>query len=177
MDQDLWNIADKGIDQIADKLDQLLGSPAMTDIKNLLGDLGVKLGGQFDISLNCIVDVFDRDTDRPREHALGLLNTGLSTNQNGEVYRTCGDTIAHRYVVDGEIHVVPHDRCPKCWGEWNFKWRHRSCTHCNAVFGENCKILLDSDVCPHCEQGKVSAQNPCCEECGFDVEPSCVVWG
>jgi hypothetical protein len=54
---------------------------------------------------------------------------------------------------------------------------HRPCTHCDAVLGENCKILLDSDVCPHCEKGKISAQTPRCEECGFEVDPSCVVWG
>ena len=177
MDQEQWKIADEGVNKISDKLEQLLDSPVMADVKNLLDDLEVKLGSKFSISLSCIVDVFDRNTEHGREKALQLLNIGLSTSESVEVYRTWGDSSPHRYVVDGEIHVIPHDQCPKCWGEWDFKWIHRSCSHCDAVLGENCKILLDSDVCPHCEEGKVSSQNPRCEKCEFEVDPSCVVWG
>lgn len=177
MDQEAWKITDDAVEQIAENLDQLFDSPAMADIQRRLGDLELKLGSRFSISLNCVVDLSDRDTERQRGHALRLLNTGLSTSENGEVFRTWGDSSPHRYVMDGEIHVVPHDHCPKCWGEWDFKWMHRSCAHCDAVLGKNCKVLLDSDVCPHCEQGKVSAQKRRCEQCGFEVDTSCVVWG
>ena len=176
MDQDKWKVADDDVDKIADKLDKLLESEAMADIKKLLGELEVKLGGRFGISLSCVLDIFDRDTELERENVLRVLNTGFSTNE-GTVYRTWGDSSPHRYIVDGEIHVVPHDHCPKCWGGWDFKWIHRSCPHCDAVLGENCKVLLDSDVCPHCDEGKVSAHQPHCEKCGFEVDPSCVVWG
>ena len=177
MDQDQWKLADEQIDHISQKLEELLDSAAMDDVKTLLSNLETKLGGRYGISLNCIVDLFDRDPERQCEHVLPLLNTGLSTSGTGEVYRTWGDSSPHRYVVDGEIHVVPHDRCPKCWGEWDFKWRHRSCVHCDAVLGENCKVLLDSDICPHCEKGRVSASKLSCDQCGFEVVPSCVVWG
>jgi hypothetical protein len=176
MEQNLWKITDETLDQIAEEFDQLLDSPAVTEIKKLLCDLDIKLGTEFTVSLSCIVDVCDENADR-REHALRLLTTGLSFSEKGEVYRTSGDSSPQRYVVDGDIQVVPNDQCPKCWGQWDFKWLHRSCTHCDAVLGENCRILLDSDVCPHCEKGKVSAQEPHCKECGFEVDPSSVVWG
>ena len=177
MDQDRWKLADEQIDQISQKLEELLDSAVMDDVKTLLSDLETKLGGRYGINLHCIVDLFDRDPERQCEHVLPLLNTGLSTSGTGEVYRTWGDSSPHRYVVDGEIHVVPHDRCPKCWGEWDFKWRHRSCAHCDAVLGENCKVLLDTDICPHCEKGRVSTSKLSCDQCGFEVVPSCVVWG
>ena len=115
MEQNLWKITDETLDQIAEEFDQLLDSPAVTEIKKLLCDLDIKLGTEFTVSLSCIVDVCDENTDR-REHALRLLTTGLSFSENGEVYRTSGDSSPQRYVVDGDIQVVPNDQCPKCCG-------------------------------------------------------------
>ncbi len=39
------------------------------------------------------------------------------------------------------------------------------------------KLLLDSDVCPHCERGTVCRENPSCDDCGFTIDPDVVVWG
>jgi WD domain, G-beta repeat len=124
-------------------------------------------------TLNCAVEVFDQQQER----ALPLLNTGLSTSEGAEPHRVWGDSTPQRYVVDGQIQVVPHDRCPKCWEAWDFKWEHRKCLHCDTELGKNCKVLLDSDVCPHCEEGKVTATKPRCSTCGFQVDPALVVWG
>lgn len=82
-----------------------------------------------------------------------------------------------RYVVKEGIQVVPHDRCPTCWQVWDFKWSNPSCPHCDTTLGENCKILLDSDVCPFCEDGKVSMAKPRCNKCGHEIDPKTVVWG
>jgi hypothetical protein len=38
-------------------------------------------------------------------------------------------------------------------------------------------MLLDSDVCPFCEEGKVTARKPRCTNCGFQVDGSLVAWG
>jgi len=73
--------------------------------------------------------------------------------------------------------VVPHDRCPRCWEIWDFKFKHESCTHCGATLGEEVKLLLDTDVCPNCEEGTVSITNPECGKCGCRVDPSKVTWG
>ena len=41
--------------------------------------------------------------------------------------------------VDGEIQLVPHDRCPKCYGVWDFKLKHTSCSECGAALGREVK--------------------------------------
>jgi NAD-dependent SIR2 family protein deacetylase len=80
-------------------------------------------------------------------------------------------------VVDGDIQTVPDDRCPKCYGVWDFKLDHRSCSKCGATLGREVKLLLDADVCPFCEKGKVSLTVPTCDKCGQQIDPDIVVWG
>jgi hypothetical protein len=80
-------------------------------------------------------------------------------------------------VVEGDIEVVPHDRCPKCYGVWDFKLTNPSCLECGATLGREVKLLLDSDVCPYCEEGKVSMTAPVCDKCGQRIDPGIVVWG
>ena len=67
----------------------------------------------------------------------------------------------HRYLVDGEICEVPHDRCPNCWAGWSFKIgtpdtppEALECPCCGYGLGEQIKLMLDSDVCPHCEKAR-----------------------
>ncbi|MEK6235548.1 MAG: hypothetical protein N2C14_12640, partial [Planctomycetales bacterium] len=69
------------------------------------------------------------------------------------------------------------DRCPKCWETWDFKWDNPACSHCDAELGENCKILLDNDVCPNCEKGKVSLDNPQCDQCAHEANTRFIEWG
>ena len=73
--------------------------------------------------------------------------------------------------------IVPHDYCPKCWDRWDFKWKNPSCGHCGATLGKEVKILLDTDICPYCELGNVTAAKPTCDRCGYQVDSSAVVWG
>ena len=35
--------------------------------------------------------------------------------------------------------------------------------------GEEVNLLLDTDCCPRCEKGTVTATQPQCNECGFSV--------
>jgi hypothetical protein len=77
------DLADEQIDHIAEQLDGLLDSPAMADVKKVLSDLEARLGGRYGISLNCVLDIFDRDTELQREHALPVLTTGLATDEKG----------------------------------------------------------------------------------------------
>ena len=85
--------------------------------------------------------------------------------------------VRQRYVVSGDICQVPHDYCPSCWGMWDFKDQDRECPSCGIVLGNEIKILLDTDICPHCENGKVSAANPECSKCGYKVDLDIVTWG
>jgi len=88
-----------------------------------------------------------------------------------------GDSTPQRYVVEDGIQVVPHDRCPTCWELWDFKLQNPTCSHCGTTLGENCKVLLDTDECPWCQEGKVTVAKPRCEQCGFVVDPRIAVWG
>ena len=106
-----------------------------------------------------------------------LLTLGLSTSEGKPPFKIYGDSTPQKYVVNGEIQVVPHDRCPHCYGVWDFKLNHLSCTECGATMGQEVKLLLDTDVCPFCEEGKVSLTAPVCEKCGHQIDPSVVVWG
>ena len=72
---------------------------------------------------------------------------------------------------------IPHDYCPHCWGIWDFKLIHPVCRHCGYTLGREVKLLLDSDVCPNCEEGKVSVNDPNCEQCGQWIDPTLVIWG
>ena len=173
MEGQLWEQADERIDRIADLLDEVLDSPACDPLRAALSELAASLQGKLRVSLSCVLDVCREE----HEVALPLLNTGIAVAEDGSTYRCWNDSLPQRYVVDGNIRVVPHDRCPNCWNLWDFKWLHRTCPHCPTSLGDNCRVLLDSDVCPHCEQGHVSSQQPKCDRCGWEVDPRCVVWG
>jgi hypothetical protein len=173
MDKSTFEAADPFIDELGGLIDEMLTSNELARMREALTQLGETLGERYSASLSVIVDVYDRD----KERCLPLLNTGLSTSDGGEPYRTFGDSSLERYIVDGETQIVPHDRCPKCWNAWDLKWEHHSCPHCDAVLRMNCKILLDTDRCPNCDQSTVSMSKPVCDKCGFQIEPAFVVWG
>jgi hypothetical protein len=162
MDQTQFHAANECVNEIAEQLDDILDSPELAKVREVLAALAKRLGEPYTVSLTCLVEVFDSDQGR----SLPLLTTGVLASESQEPSRFSNDSTYERYLVDGEIRVVPHDRCPSCW-----------CSHCHLELGENCKVLLDSDVCPHCEKGKVTASKPQCSKCGFQVDPSFAAWG
>jgi hypothetical protein len=146
---------------------------AAAEIQQLLSELANKVGQKKIASVNITVDVFDED----REAALPLVTTGLSAVTGKAPFRIWGDSTPHRYVLDEGIRVVPHDRCPSCWQEWDFKLQNSTCDHCGIKLGDKCKLLLDTDQCPWCEEGKVTVARPRCDKCGHEIDPKMVVWG
>jgi hypothetical protein len=173
VDSVTYDAADPVVDEIADIVDSALLSDELANLRQALEELGKAIGSRYSANLSVILDVFDQE----RKKAIPLLNTGLSTSDDGPPFRTWGDSTTQRYVVDGEIEVVPHDHCPKCWEIWDFKFENRTCTNCGTTLGQGCKVLLDSDICPHCERGKVSMTNPVCDVCGYKVDLNLVTWG
>jgi hypothetical protein len=170
MDPEISNAIQPALDQIAEIADQQFAS---AEIHKLLRDLATVFGKGKIASLTLAVDVFDED----RERSLPLLTTGLSAFVGKEPFRTWGDATPQRYVAEKGIQVVPHDRCPACWEEWDFKFLHPSCGHCGITLGDQCKLLLDTDECPYCNVGKVTVSQPRCDKCGHEVDPRTVVWG
>jgi len=170
MDPDTFEAVDPHLDALAELANQHLADP---ELSRVLSEISKALGERYGVAVSLIVDVCDANGER----SIPLLNTGLCALPGKPPFRTNGDSTLQRYVVDEGIRVVPHDRCPKCWQVWDFKWKNSACSHCDAKLGDNCKILLDSDVCPYCEEGKVTVTNPRCNDCGFQIDPKTVVWG
>jgi len=170
MDPDTFNTADPHLDALAELADKHLVDP---ELRRLLVELSKVVGDRFGVTINLTVEVCDATGER----SLPWLTTGLYAQHGKEPFRTTGDSTPQRYVVKDGIQVVPHDRCPKCWQVWDFKWKNPSCSHCDTTLGENCKILLDTDVCPFCEKGKVNMAKPRCNKCGHEIDPKTVVWG
>lgn len=150
-----------------------LDSPAAAELKRALQEASAKLPPGMSLTFDCVLHVFDAN----RERQVRLLETGITTSGGDSPYRCAGDSTMQRYLAGGEICELPHDHCPVCWGIWDFKDRHRTCPTCGVTLGEDVRFLLDSDVCPHCEKGHVTADSPACEQCGYEVDPSTVSWG
>ena len=173
MNPETFKRVEKEVDSLAEQIDSLLESSTFADIRDSLRRLSDAAGKSYSVSLECVVRVSDAEGER----SLPVLTTGLSAYVDSEPFRTWGDSTPQRYIVDGEMLVVPHDRCPRCWERWDFKFEHRSCEHCDAGLGRDVKVLIDSDVCPRCERGQVTAVSPLCSECGFQIDPTIVTWG
>lgn len=173
MDRSTFESADPIIDEIATALDEVLDSDRFDAVRVLLARLSERVGSRYSVNLNVSVDIFDAE----RSHPLPLLTVGLSTSTGKSRYKTYGDSTLQKYVVDDEIQVVPHDRCPRCYGLWDFKFNHPSCSECGATLGREVKLLLDTNVCPFCEEGKVSLTRPVCDKCGQQIDLGIVAWG
>ena len=173
MDRSTFESADPILDEMGAMLDELLDSDQFSAVRLLLAHLCETVGPRYSVNLNVSVDVFDAE----RSNALPLLTLGLSTSEGKPPFKIYGDSTPQKYVVNGEIQVVPHDRCPHCYGVWDFKLNHPSCSECGATMGKEVQLLLDTDVCPFCEEGKVSLTAPVCDKCGHRIDPSVVVWG
>lgn len=157
------------LDQIAELADKQLDSE---EFRRLMAEFGKLVGKGKIASVNIVVDVFDED----RECSLPLLTTGLSAFPDKEPFRIWGDSSPQRYVVEGGIKVVPHDRCPQCWQGWDFKLQNSSCPYYGITMGDQCKLLLDTAECPWCNEGKVTVAKPRCDKCGHEVDRQKVVW-
>jgi hypothetical protein len=173
MDRPTFESLEPVLDEMAELIERILDSEQSSALRDALTRLSEVVGPRRSVNLVLTVDVFDEE----RLQALPLLTTGLTSSEGRPPHRTWGDSTPQKYVVGGEIQVVPHDRCPRCYGEWDFKFKNRSCSDCGAILGRDVKLLLDTDVCPFCEEGKVSMSEPICDRCGHQVDPESVVWG
>ena len=138
MDQSSFESADPILDEMAAMIVQLLDSSQFSAVRLALVHLSEAVGPRYSVNLNVCVEIFDEE----RSHALPLLTTGLSTSEGKPPYKTFGDSTPQRYLVDGDIQVVPHDRCPKCYGLWDFKLNNPSCSGCGGLWGGRSSCCL-----------------------------------
>jgi hypothetical protein len=167
----------RSLDPLADALneqcDRWFAAPEFAALQAAIRKASAALPPTYSVAINVELLVFDVD----REQSLSLLTTGVNTSQGQAPYRTTGDSSIHRYIVGGEICEVPHDRCPHCWKDWDFKLQNPTCPSCGYSLGKEVKLLLDRDICPYCERGRLSTQQLTCSECDFRIDPSYVAWG
>lgn len=169
MDPAAFDAAQPLLDKMAEIVEKHL---ADAEMRRILAELSNIVGEGKSANILFTVDV----CDDKRQQAIPLLTTGLSCFVGKEPFRTWGDSSPQRYVIQDGIQVVPNDRCPACWSDWEFKFQHPTC-NCGITLGKDCKLLLDTDKCPWCEEGKVTMAKPRCNKCGHEVDPQTVVWG
>jgi hypothetical protein len=75
-------------------------------------EISKALGPEFSVDFNVVVQAFASREQR----ALPLVELGLSATNGDTPYLHGTVCTPQRYIVGGSIHVVPHDKCPKCWG-------------------------------------------------------------
>jgi hypothetical protein len=152
-------------------MEPIIEGPAIKKSCQLIEELSETLGCPYSISLNVTVEICDGDKSLP------ILQTGLTSSHGRTAFRTRNDFSLRRYLVNGEIRVVPTGRCPGCWAIWDPKTKSHCCEGCDLCMGGNCRILLDSGICPSCEQGCVAIAKPVCDRCGYRVDLSLAAWG
>jgi ribosomal protein L37E len=167
----------KSLDPLAETLskqcENWFTSEELAALRDALRKVSALLPPSYSLSIDVELRVFDPN----RQQSLSLLTRGLCTSEGKEPYGTTGDSTIHRYVVGGEMCELPHDRCPHCWGKWDFKLQHPTCPQCGYSLGKEVRLLLDNDLCPHCEEGTLSLSQPTCPKCGFQVDAAFVTWG
>ena len=173
MDSEQFDKMDKLADDVYEKFDDLYKQGVLADIEAKLKDVCSHLKEEYSISINLDMEVFSSK----KEQTITLTKRGLACFRGEKPYLASSGSTAHRYVVNGQIFKLPHDYCPNCWGEWDFKLLHHTCPVCDYSMGKEIKLLLDTDVCPNCEDGKVSRSNPQCIKCGVKIDSGMVNWG
>jgi hypothetical protein len=157
----------QAIQPLLDKIAELADKQFNTEeLRGLIAEFAHLCGKRKVVSVSMVVDVMDED----KETSIPLLTTGLSAFHGKVPFRTWGDSSPQRYVVEDGIRVVPSDFCPQCWHRWDFKLQNTSCPNCGITIGDQCKLLLDTDECPWCNEGKVTIAKPRCDKCGYEVD-------
>ena len=147
MNDSLWRQLDPLANRADSAVERFLNSPHAHELKAILKEVAEAMPTDCSVSLDITLNVFEPERGNP----LPLLTTGLATSGPNEPYVTHGDSTPCRYVVDGEICELPHDRCPHCWAEWGFKIGHPlepegtyPCPNCGYEMGKIKMVAPDS---------------------------------
>lgn len=160
-------------DSISELLKRKFEQGEFKEITTQLETLSRKLGEDRYLSFDFQIHLLDPNKENP----LRVMSLAIGTSPDKEAFWGWGDSTPCRYVLEGKILKVPHDLCPGCWGEWGFKFQNHQCGSCGIELGKDVKVLLDTEVCPSCEKGKVTPQERTCDLCGFEVKPEFAYWG
>ncbi len=164
-------------EKVADRLLDLFEAQyARGDYKSI--EAGIKricagLDARYRVSARLTFEIFDETKNK----TVILSDTGVTAVGGEEPMAFSEADSADSYIVDGEVVRLPHSYCPVCWDDWETKIENKSCPSCGAAMGAKVKLLLDTGICPHCGEGKVSRANPACPKCFKQTGESEVHWG
>lgn len=160
-------------DLLFTELQRLHKEQALTAVEAKLKEISASLPKGYSLSVNFSVEVFDET----REKSLKTTDAGITCMDGTSPYLSTSESSPAKYIVDGVMMKVPHDHCPNCWSRWSFKSRVRECRECGYRMGKEIKLLLDTNVCPHCENSPISLHDPQCKGCGYVADQNIVSWG
>lgn len=164
--------ANKIVDSIANEVSGLHDTGHLDEVQKSLEHFCRNLDEKLSINVTINVNIFDED----REKSVELTEFGYSCNGGERAYPVSSREAFNRYKINNEIVEIPASYCPVCWSIWDFKEFGQSCRECNNTFGKEVKLLLDNNSCPDCGEGEITEWEPKCKNCGFYVDPKCVVW-
>lgn len=173
MDVQTYDLTHELADLLFTELQRLYGEQRLTKVEDKLKEISANLPKGYSLTVNFSVEVFDENRDK----SLKTTDGGITCMDGDRPYLSTSESSAAKYIVDGELMKVPHDHCPNCWSRWSFKSRIRECRECGYRMGKEIKLLLDTNVCPHCENSPISVHNPQCEKCGYVADQNIVSWG
>ncbi len=173
MEASKFDRLEKLAEMVNDKINELFEDGEFSEIYKEIKNVAEEFNDNSAVSVEFGVNVFNSK----KKNCLQTLSLALTSATNEEPYIAYGDSTPARYLVDGRIMKVPHDHCPNCWGDWGFKFKNKVCPDCGYELGKEVKVLLDSDICPNCEEGKITIQKPECDKCGFVADKTLVHWG
>jgi hypothetical protein len=173
MDVQTYDATHELADVLMDELKRLYREKKLTAVEDKLKEISSNLPKGYSITVNFSVEVFDEN----REKSLKTTDAGITCMEGDNPYLSTNESSPAKYIVDGALMKVPHDHCPNCWSRWSFKSKVRECRECGYRMGKEIKLLLDTNVCPHCENSKISHSSPRCEGCGYVVDQTIVSWG
>ena len=93
------------LDDISEMLVNWLESSEAKPLRDKLAQIANLLGESYSANLTVTLDICDDQ----REQELPLLDVGITATSSEEPYLVTGDSSLQRYIVDGEMVVVPHD--------------------------------------------------------------------
>ena len=161
-------------DNVFDLFHSLNDDDKFSELKKLMTLAAQKIsdGQSITFSMRFTLD----DSDLAKQ--IPFLDMGLTCGKDETPFFFEGVSTLATYVLsDGSVQRIPHDRCPCCWDNWDFKLDSPECPSCGIQLGKGVKQMIDSDICPHCEKGKVSMQSCKCNECGYELDSEKILWG
>jgi len=165
--------ADELATLVEERFMQLIEQGAFADLEPRLLELAKS--GNEDQAVTLSLQFRLSDSEREREVIVAVTSRAFLSD--GDTYDFNNNEATMRYLCDGEIKVFQRNSCPHCWGDWPNKVKDPVCPDCGYELGNQVKILIDDNACPHCLEGRVSSQEPRCDACGEQVEERFVSWG